>query len=335
MSKPTVAVLTGKANYARIFEPQVTARLAELTNMVVHDGERPPTPEEAGKLLAQADIAITSWGSPKFNAALLDKAPSLKLVVYAAGSIKPIVTDTLYERQITITSGACVIGIGVAETALGLIIMAMKNIFEISAAVREGGWKVDPAIRSRVKEMICTTVGVVGAGHVGRYLLSLLRHFDVRILLYDPTLTPEQAEALGATLVDLDTLMKESDVVTLHAPSIPATRHMINARNLALMKDGAALVNTARGSLIDEDALYKELATGRLKAFLDVTDPEPPKEDNPLLKLPNCIVTPHIAGGVTTGLYRLGRYTLEEVERFIEGRPPLNPVRQEQLGQLA
>ena len=135
-------------------------------------------------------------------------------------------------------------------------------------------------------------------------------------------------------MVNLDTLMAESDVVSLHAPSIPATRHMINAENLKLMKD-SDVDQYGAGSLIDEQALIKELSTGRIWACLDVTDPEPPAPDNQLQYMPNVIMTSHIAGSVSTGLVRIGRYALEEIECFLAGRPALNPVKKEQLSYLA
>lgn len=335
MRRQTVALLMGTTQAHRIFEPEVMASLEERTELVAHGGTGAPSLAEARVLLARASICVTSWGSPAATTRLLEAAPDLKLIVHAAGSIKPIVTDAVYERGITITSGAPAIGVGVAETALGFIILSMKNVFEISRATQEKGWNADRAARSRVKEMVNTTVGVVGAGHVGRHLLKLLRSFEVRRLLYDPTLTAEQAEELGATLVDMDTLMRESDVISLHAPSIPATRHMINAARLRLMKDGATLINTARGSLVDEEALVRELSAGRIRACLDVTDPEPPAPGSPLLALPNVTMTPHIAGVVTTGLVRLGRYVREEIERFSAGKPALNPVGREQLSYLA
>lgn len=335
MSRHRVALLMGTSQVNRIFEREAMARLREQVEVVAYETSGAPSPDQARLLLAEASACVTSWGSPRFTPQLLDAAPNLRLIVHAAGSVKPIVTEAVYERGIPITSGAQAIGVGVAETALGFIIMSMKNVFEISKVTREKGWNADSAARARVKEMISTTVGVVGAGHVGRCLLKLLSNFSVRVLLYDPTLTSEQAQALGAQLVDLDTLVQESDVVSLHAPSIPATRHMINADRLKMMKDGATLVNTARGTLVDEQALVAELSTGRIRACLDVTDPEPPAPDNPLLTLPNVVMTPHIAGVVTTGLVRLGRYALEEIERFIKGEPALNPVRQEQLVYLA
>lgn len=335
MGRTRVALLVGSSGTQRVFEPETLSKLKKQVDLVTFEEEKPPSANDARRLLAGAVACITSWGSPRITSELLDVAPELRLIVHAAGSIKPVVSDAVYERGITITSGAPAIAVGVAETTLGLIITSMKNVFGLSTAIRHGGWHAGRDARRYVKEMIGTTVGLVGAGHVGRHMLKLLGGFDVRVLLSDPTLTPAEAEALGATLVDLDTLMAESDVVSLHAPSIPVTHRMINASNLKLMKDGATLINTARGSLIDEQALINELSTGRIWACLDVTDPEPPAPDNPLQSMPNVVMTSHIAGSVSTGLVRIGRYAAEEIELFLAGKPALNPVTQEQLAYLA
>ncbi|HHY08177.1 MAG TPA: hydroxyacid dehydrogenase, partial [Corynebacteriales bacterium] len=169
----------------------------------------------------------------------------------------------------------------------------------------------------------------------GRHMLRLLQQFEVNRLLYDPTLSGEEATKLGATKVELTELLRRSDAVLVHAPLLPETHHMLGQHNLHLLKDGAIIINTARGALIDEEALYDELKTGRILACLDVTDPEPPSPDHPLRSLPNVILTPHIAGVVNNGLYRLGGYVLAEAQQFINKQEPLNPVRREQLQYLA
>jgi phosphoglycerate dehydrogenase-like enzyme len=150
-------------------------------------------------------------------------------------------------------------------------------------------------------------------------LIRLLKQFDVRILVHDPYLSDEAVSELGAEKVELDELLKQSDVVSIHAPSIPETTHLLNERTLRLMKDDAILINTARGSLIDEDALVAELRQGRLWACLDVTDPEPPAPDHPFRSLPNVTLIPHIAGAVNNGLYRIGSYITRELELFAKG----------------
>ncbi|NUO36458.1 MAG: hydroxyacid dehydrogenase, partial [Dermatophilaceae bacterium] len=162
-------------------------------------------------------------------------------------------------------------------------------------------------------------VGVVGASRIGRRLLDLLRPFDLRPSLTDPYVDEAEAAALGVPLLPLDDLLRTSHIVTLHAPSTPETRHLMGRRELALMPDGAVLINTARGALVDHDALTAELRTGRLSAILDVTDPEPLPPGSPLYDLPNVFVTPHLAGSQGNEVARLGSVVAQEADRFVRG----------------
>jgi phosphoglycerate dehydrogenase-like enzyme len=148
--------------------------------------------------------------------------------------------------------------------------------------------------------------------------------------MFDPYMSDEAAKCLGAHKAELDDLLRQCDVLTLHAPSLPETEHLIDARRLALMKDDALIVNTARGSLFDESALVAELCKGRFFAFLDVTDPEPPAADSPLRSLPNVVVTPHLAGCIEN-CTRMSEMAAEELRRFFAGEPPLYQVTPERL----
>ena len=180
-----------------------------------------------------------------------------------------------------------------------------------------------------------TTVGLVSASQVGRQVIKLLAPFDIRVLVYDPCLTEDEAAQLGVEKAELDDLMARSDVVSLHAPVLPDTKGMIGAKQLALMQDNATLVNTARGVLIDEAALIAELKTGRIWACLDVTDPEPPSADSELYGLDHVILTPHIAGCSAQMRSRLGVTAVEELHRFFAGEPQLFQVTQDMLSRLA
>ncbi|WP_316959428.1 NAD(P)-dependent oxidoreductase [Streptomyces sp. TRM68367] len=162
-------------------------------------------------------------------------------------------------------------------------------------------------------------VGVIGASRIGRRVLELLRPFDLSPALTDPYVDEATAAALGAPLLPLDDLLRTCDIVTIHAPETPETHHLVGRRELALMPDGAVLINTARGALVDHDALVAELRTGRLAAILDVTDPEPLPGDSPLYDLPNAFVTPHLAGSQGNELARLGQTVAEEAERLLAG----------------
>jgi phosphoglycerate dehydrogenase-like enzyme len=179
------------------------------------------------------------------------------------------------------------------------------------------------------------TVGIVGASRTGRLVADRLRAFDVHVLLADPYLDAGGCAALGAELVGTDELFRRSDLVSIHAPALPETRHLVDARRLDLLRDGATLVNTARGSLVDTEALTRHCAAGRITAVLDVTDPEPLPLGHPLLHLPNVLVTPHLAGSQGHELRRLGEFTVSEVARFAGGEPLHGAIRMGDLHRIA
>jgi phosphoglycerate dehydrogenase-like enzyme len=327
-----ISLLAQKPLADSLFDSECMEKLLQLGEVTQNEDLKAPNKERVKELIKEADIAITSWGTPSLDKDILDTAPNLKLIIHAAGSVKPIMSDQIFPRGIRVVSCANAIGIGVAETALGLTIISVKNVKELDTDIHNGEWAKN---KMKTKEMYGINIGVVGAGWVGRHFIKLLKNFHVNILLYDPFVSEEQAKELGVKKVELDELMRSSEVVSLHAPSLPATNKMINRSNLKLMKDGATLINTARGSLIDEEALYEECKTGRIKACLDVTDPEPPAVDHPFRTVPNIIMTPHIAGAVTNGRFRIGLYTVQAIESFINREPILGEVKEEQLATIA
>ncbi|MEF3305731.1 hydroxyacid dehydrogenase [Paenibacillus sp. GYB003] len=327
-----IAILPEPAIQKRIFGDSQWRQLEAIGTVVRNETAGLPTPDTLRSVIEGADFAITSWGCSKLTGDILDRAPKLQAVLHAAGTVKGIVTPELWRRGILVSSGNGPLGQGVAETALGLTIASLKNMWQLTQSTRGGGWN---AGKDRIRELYEVTVGVVGAGKAGRHFIRLLRNFDVSIVIYDPILTSEQAQALGAVKADLDELMRVSDVVSIHAPSIPETYKMINRERLALMKDDAILINTARGSIVDEEALVAELRKGRLFACLDVTDPEPPAPDHPLRGLPNCVITPHIAGAVGNGVRRLGQFAIDELNRLLAGEKLEGEVKEEQLSVLA
>ena len=316
-----------------IFGEKYVARLAELGEVAFYDRTDFNDRDYVLDFVRGADAIITSWGTPALDADILAACPDLALVLHAAGSIKPVLSDALLTKRPRMTASAIAIGEGVAETALGLAISACKGVYPLSKDTAAGLWYEHKT--ERVKDFFDITVGVISAGFVGRHMIKLLSNFHVDILLYDPTLTAEECAALGAEKVELTELLSRSDVVSVHAPSIPATEKMLNAENLPLIKDGAVLINTARGAIIDEAALIEELKLGRFFACIDVTEPEPPTADNPLRTLPNVILTPHIAGAVTNGLARIGGHVCEELTRFIGGETMRTEIDIDKLGSMA
>lgn len=332
MSKPIVAVTIGKNHYRRMMSQAAWDALAGFADASHHEGQEPATKSDLLALLPGADGCITSWGVARLDADVIAAAPRLKAMAHMGSSVKRFVSDALWEREIHVTTTGPMLARDVAETTLGLMIVGMKQIWPLGQHVRDGGWRESAYWPSR--ELHGKTVGIVGASHVGRHVIELLRPFGARVLLYDPYVAEEEATQLGAAQVEMDDLVRRADIVSLHAPAKPDTHHILNADRLALMKDDALLINTARGSLIDEAALIAELSKGRFFAFLDVTDPEPPAADSPLRQLENVVVTPHLAGCIED-CGRMGEMAVEELRRFFAGEPPLYRVTPDMLGRIA
>jgi phosphoglycerate dehydrogenase-like enzyme len=259
-------------------------------------------------------------------------APRLKAMAHMGGSVQRFVSDALWERGVRVTTAAPILAEDVAVTTLGLMIVGMKRIWPLAQHVRQGGWRESPYWPSR--EIRHKTVGIVGASNVGRHLIRLLEPFQVQILLYDPFVTPENAAGLGVEKVELEDLLRRADILTLHAPAKPDTYRLIKAEGLALLKDDALIINTARGTLIDEPALIAALSQGRFFAFLDVTDPEPPALDSPLRTLGNVVVVPHLAGCIEDCTH-LGEMAVEELRRFFAAEVPLYQILPDMLGRVS
>lgn len=308
---------------AKVFPENLMKKLASFGELSVNSGDN--TPEDIKPVMKDADIVITSWGSPHLTKEYLDVAPNLKVIFHAAGTVAPIVDDEIWRRGIRVICAGIAIGIGVAETTLGLMISASKDFYRFNDQIHAGAWS--EGMDQTVVDMIDVTIGIIGAGVTGKHMIKLLSMFDVDVVVSDPYVSEETCRELGARKVELEELLRISDIVSLHAPAIPETYHMINAETLSLMKKDAGFINTSRGTLVDEQALYEHMAKGNLRfACLDVTDPEPPAFDNPLRKLRNVVFLPHIAGVVNNGLVRMGRHIIKEMELYFAGQPAIHEI---------
>ncbi|MDH7804393.1 MULTISPECIES: hydroxyacid dehydrogenase [unclassified Rhizobium] len=286
--------------------------------------------------LERTDILLTGWGCPEIGVRELALMPHLRLISHAAGTVKYFLSQAVFERGITVCSAAEANAQPVAEFTLAMILLAGKRTFDFRRMYEKDRDRENVEhLKSQAIGNLGLTVGIVGASRIGRRVINLLQPFDLDLILFDPFLSTAEAQKLGVRLVSLDELMAVSDVISLHAPSLPQTRHMIGADALAQMKDGATLINTARGALVDEEALLTELKTGRIEAVIDVTDPEVPPQDSPFYNLPNVFLTPHIAGAVGLERARLGDMAIAEIERFCRAAPLEQQVRVEHLELIA
>jgi len=311
---------------SRLLDAEALARLTALADLdpalVVDDFGAPA----AAAALRDVEVIVSCWGCPPIDEAVLAAAPRLRAVIHAAGSVKHHITQACWRRGIQVTSAAWANALPVAEYTVAAVLLANKRLLEIREEYRERRAPYDWQRAYPLVGNYRRTVGVVGASRIGRRVLELLRPHDLRLLLHDPYVDAAQAALLGARAVSLDELCSAADVVSVHAPELPATRHLIDRRRLALMRDGATVVNTSRGSLIDQDALVEELASGRLSAVLDVTTPEVLPADSPLYELPNVLLTPHIAGSMGGELHRMAAAAAEELARYVSGQPFAHPV---------
>lgn len=285
--------------------------------------------------LLDLEILITGWRAPRIDAELLAVMPRLRAVVHAAGSVKSHVDSTVWEHGITVTSAAWANAIPVAEFTLAQVLLASKRVVPIARDYARAGRYPDLPMDYPHSGNFGSTVGIIGASMIGRRLITLLASFDIRVCVSDPFLDPVDALALGVEPVTLPELLERSDVVSLHAPDLPSTHRMLGAGEFARMRTGATFINTARPALVDQTALLAELRTGRLNAVLDVTEPEPLGADHELFRLPNVLVTPHVAGAHGNELFRLGESALDEIERVVTGREPAHPVPLASLATMA
>ncbi|GIH23478.1 hydroxyacid dehydrogenase [Acrocarpospora phusangensis] len=272
--------------------------------------------------LHEVEVLVTSWGCPPLTKERLDAAPGLRAIFHCAGTVRSFVTDEVWRRGLLVTNAADENAVPVAEFTLAAIIFAGKKAPFLAQDARRH--RADWSYAGRRGELSNRgrTIGVVGFSRVGRRVTERLRGLDVHVLVSDPYADAAEVRAAGGRLVALPDLLSRCDVLTLHVPALPATRHLIGAAELALLRDGATVVNTARGAVLDTAALEAECASGRLDAILDVTDPEPLPADSPLYDLPNVMITPHIAGSLGSETRRMSESALDELDRYLSGRPP-------------
>lgn len=312
-----------------IAEPTMR-RLTDVVDLdpglVLDDFDAP----HAQAALARSEVIVSSWGCPPLTEDVLARAPRLRAVVHAAGSVKHHITEACWRRGIQVTSAARANAAPVAEYTVALTLLAGKGLLHIREDYRAHRAPRDWTAAYPDIGNYRRTVGIVGASRIGRRVLELLRPHDLELLVHDPFLRPAEAERLGARAVALDELCAASSVVSVHAPELAATRHLISRELLAAMPDGATLINTSRGSLVDQAALVEELVSGRLDAVLDVTTPEVLPPDSPLYDLPNVVLTPHVAGSIGNELHRLADAAADELERYAAGRPFAHPVTPEE-----
>lgn len=326
-----VALAMGPGVAPRIFSTRRLASLNGGLRLLSPEPMEDFTSARSLALLAETDILITGWNCPTVDAAVLDAAPRLRHILHAGGTVKHHVDGECWVRGIQVSTAADANAIPVAEYALAMILLANKRVLQIARTLHRDKTSVEPDGLFPDMGNYGKRVGIIGASKIGRHVIRLLKPFELDVVVADPFLSADDAQALGVTPVGLEELMETSDVVSLHAPSLPATLNMINAGLIARLRTGSTFINTARGELVDQDALLARLERHELFAVLDVTTPWVLPTDSGFYTNPNVLLTPHLAGSLGTELERLAATAVAEAHRVSRGEPLLFPVQVEDL----
>ncbi|GAA4783575.1 hydroxyacid dehydrogenase [Microbacterium gilvum] len=330
--RPRILSAVGSGAFAPASEAHLAQELARYGELLATvDGFSSP---QARRALADADVLVTGWRTPRVDAAVLDAAPALRWVLHVAGSVKEQLDPEVWRRGIRVSSAVDANAVPVAEFTLAAILMANKRIVQIARDYRAQRALVDQATLGVVGNYR-RRVGIVGASRIGRRVVELLRPFDLEVALFDPTLSDDAVRALGVLPMPLDALFACSDVVSVHAPSLPSTHGLVSAALIDAMPSGATLVNTSRGEIVDQEALTRRVGRGDLYAVLDVTVPWALPADHPLYDHPNVLLTPHIAGSVGTEVDRMIDAQIDELRRIASGGSLAHPVLLDTLGTAA
>jgi len=292
------------------------ASFAEVANN--GNGAEPVPPEEMVKALRGVTgiLSLNGTGAPEITAEVLREAGTVRVAAISHwfhGSHKRA-SEMWRQAGVEVIDASDGCNESVAEWTIGAAIAGLRRFEHYDREMKAGVlW---PERRGVAGQLIGSTFGIVALGRVGRLVAELLRPFDTRVIAYDPYVSDEEAAELGVELVDLETLLKTADVVSLHVPVTPETRGMIGAKELALIKEGALVINSARAAVLDNDAFRAELAKKRFGAYLDVFQPEPPPLDDVLRTLDNVVLTPHVAGSTDLMFLRCGRKAIEALRDY-------------------
>ena len=321
-----VLMVVGR-EYERFLPDDLMIELKDLVDLTEHNGKKYDEDDYAGLLRnSNAEIVITGWASPLLTKRVADENPQLKYLCNITGGVRHAITREALESGILVTNWGGLIGKTVAEAALLSMLVSLRKTVHVAKLMQiDRGWKRDRSLA--VESLYHQSIGLHGFGNIARTLVGLLAPFACDISAYDPFIDDEVFAAHNVTRVtDLESLYANNRIVSIHAPKIDETFHVVDASLLARMQDRAILINTARGNIIDTAALISELVSGRISASLDVYEDEPLSPESPLRDLDNCHLTPHTAGPTKDRYIDFGRLAVDNVRRFVNAEPLEYPV---------
>lgn len=291
-----------------------------------HSAEQPMTKEQIVDAVKDVDGIISVLSDP-LDKEVLESAPNVKVISQLAVGFNNIDVEEATKRSIRVTNTPDVLTNATADLTFALLLAAARKLSAASKEVREGEWKSWSLLQLAGKELSGSTIGILGFGRIGQAVARRAKGFDMDVIYWNRSKKPEAEQAIGATYHELKDLLKQADFLVIMLPFAPELKYLIGAEELALMKEDAIVVNTARGGLVDEAALYEALKNGKLgAAALDVFEQEPVPTDHPLLTLPNVEVAPHIGSSTIATRMEMADLTVRNLLAVLQNKEPETPV---------
>lgn len=303
---------------AHMFTKEWCKKLETIVDVEWNDTGRNLSTQELSEHARDKELLITGWGSPKLTEDFFKAVSSLKMIAHCAGTVRWLVDSSFFDRDIVLTNANLALAPSVAEYCLMTMLMTRWQLPATIERVQNGLWQTNDDV---VPGLNGAKIGLIGYGAITKELIRLLRSFDVEILVCSDHCTSEDAYQAGFSLCSLDDALR-CDIVSLHRTLTEETRNMLGAKELAQIPDGGILINTARGPLVDEQALIHELRSGRIHAVLDVFDQEPLPTEHPLRRLPGALVTPHSAGTSVYMRKKMADLVYDDLCLFLQGKCP-------------
>ena len=334
MSRWKALVTVPEPLRSSVVRQEALDKLASFCDVTLNESGTDWDGSQLAERIAGVDVIIASWGLAKLDETVMARADRLKFVGYGAGSVKGFALEPFWAKGCRLSHAAFRIADSVAEYTLTATMMGLRRLQDYDRKLKAGeAW---PKSRSDFSyEIRGMKVGLLGMGYVGRRAAHLFQAVGAEVWVYDPYLAPARAAELGLHQAGLDELLSTCPLISIHLPVTPETHHLLGARELALLRDGAVLINSARAWTVDQEAMLAELLSGRIWAALDVFDAEPLEADHPLRRLDNVLITPHIAGHTLTGYKSLMSEMVDEAERLYKMEPLRHEVTQEMLATMA
>ncbi len=298
------------------FPERVIKELESIGEVSFNNLGRQFAENELREALIDKDICITGWGSPELTAFAIEKAEKLKVLLHTGGSVANVASKELYDKGVRVLSGNKLYAESVAEGVIAYILCSLRDLIYYNNEVKEGRWR-DGNFKN--EGLLDQSIGIVGFGAVSRHLLELLKPFRCKVKVFSNSASKEKLEALGVEKAELQEIFRECKIISLHSPYRKDTHHMINDDLLSLIQPGGLLINTARGGIVDEEALIRALEKDTFKAVLDVYEQEPLASDSKLRTLKNVITIPHMAGPTVDRRAKVTEELIRSLEKLSKG----------------